>query len=184
MKIEHAEGDIWKLRRATDFVVVPTNVGWTKDGLNVMGRGIASDAARQAVEIRAWYGAKCKAHGKDTPTLGRALWRMIFFPTKPLARNPSLSWKQDATLERIQQSLPSFIALLPRTLEHDCKRVLLPHVGCGNGGLSWEDVGPVVLGALNSYEGPSPTIVVVDHKAKFDHRSAWIGNFLGEGGED
>lgn len=127
-------GDIWKHRRARDWIVVSTNVGWRRDGTNVMGRGIAAQAARKFPDLPAWYGAECRKRGSATPTIAHPLYRLILFPVKPLNPvAPHLSWKGSATLARIQTSLDQLLELVP-LLPHT-GRVLIPAVGCGNGGL-------------------------------------------------
>lgn len=136
-------GDIWRVRRPRDYVVVPTNIGWTKDGKNPMGRGVAGVCARKYVDIPTRYGDLCRLHGADTPTCVYEPYRLIFYPTKPLGKNPGLSWKSPASMDLVRKSRVQLVALLPTLLSEG--RVLIPAVGCGEGGLDPKLVVPELL---------------------------------------
>lgn len=136
-------GDIWKLRLARDWVVVPTNQGWKSDGTNVMGRGIAAQAARKYRDLPVWYGGICRQYREHTPTLAHPGHRLILFPTKVLANRPHESWKGPATLARVRTSLHELSQLLPNLPWSG--RILMPAVGCGNGGLDAHEVVPELL---------------------------------------
>lgn len=139
-KIKILRGNIWKLAEDLDFLVVPTNIGWTRSGQNVMGAGIAKQARQEDPSLAEWYGAQCQQYGADTPVLSRG--RLILFPTKPLnVESPWLSWMAKASLARIEQSL-----LELRKFKRPDKRgkILIPLVGCGNGKLDEDDVMPLL----------------------------------------
>jgi len=133
-------GDIWDHRRTRDWVVIPTNIGWKQDRTAVMGRGLAKQAHRLCAPLPAWYGRLCAEHGAEIPTLAHPDWRFILFPTKPMnAKQPWMSWRGPSTLERIEQSCEELLTLIPQLRRG---RVLMPLVGCGNGGLAPEDILP------------------------------------------
>lgn len=136
-------GDVWRLRRPKDFVVVPTNLGWTREGTNPMGRGVARGAAQRYADIPAWYGALCQRYGTGMQVCAHEPYRLIFFPTKPLARNPALSWKADASLDLIRKGRIELVALLPGLPPQG--RVLLTALGCGAGNLDPTVVVPELL---------------------------------------
>lgn len=133
-------GDIWELASDLDYIVIPTNVGWTRSGSNVMGAGLAKQAAQEDPSLAQWYGAKCKKLGKDTPVLARG--RLILFPVKPLnIEAPHLSWMQLANIDTIKKSMKQ----LCRWERPDARgKILIPMVGCGNGKLKPEIVRPVL----------------------------------------
>lgn len=153
-------GDLWTLRRARDWVVVPTNIGWKSDGTNPMGAGIARKAADLFAPLPAWYGSLCQRYRSDLPTAANPNWRLILFPTKPLnADAPHLSWRGPATLERIEMSLQGLRDLIPRLPYRG--RILLPLVGAGAGGLSSE----MILGRLTVFQQADPQVHIVVHPA-------------------
>ena len=136
-------GDIWDY---ACLKVVPTNIGWRKDGSNVMGRGVAQQAARRYPGLAAWYGRECQrmlqsAHrdyNTGEPTWGLRGYRdLILFPVKPLNFDaPWLSWRQRASLELIRYHTE----MLAESMRLAPEPIALPLVGCGNGGLPPSEV--------------------------------------------
>lgn len=125
-----SSGDIWSF---TDhYIVIPTNIGWKKTGLAVMGAGLAKDAAQYYPDVLPWYGGVCETHKASTPVVLYPSRPLIFFPTKPLSPNePHLSWKNPASLALIESRLPQLVEL-GKTLNAP---VAVPLLGCGMGGL-------------------------------------------------
>lgn len=79
--------------------------------------------------------------------------RLFFFFTKDLnIEKPHLSWQNNSDLKTVERSLIE--------LEHEINcsfnknyTFLLPKVGCGNGGLNYKDVKPLIeyyVGAYNN----------------------------------
>jgi O-acetyl-ADP-ribose deacetylase (regulator of RNase III) len=67
---------------------------------------------------------------------------IINFPTKQHWRNPSeIEWIEDGL-----QDLVRFIR------EHKVKSIALPALGCGNGGLDWKSVRPLIESAMGGLE--------------------------------
>lgn len=135
-----AVGDIWAY--AAFPICIPTNIGWTSDGKNPMGVGVAKQAAERFPGLPAWYGAHCKANGVDTELVYYQAGNLIMFPTKPLnKKEPNISWKNKATLNKIQSS-----AYQLRELTNKMKwpYVVLPLVGCGAGGQPHQLVLPIL----------------------------------------
>jgi hypothetical protein len=137
--IQTKTGDIWKMI-ASHLLVIPTNIGWkTKDGRNVMGRGLALQAAGKYPYFPLWYGLECMKTRGDTPVLIYPHAPLIAFPVKPLnVETPWLSWKSKATLELIERSAKQLEAL---KTDHP---IAVSMVGCGNGGLDMADVRPIL----------------------------------------
>jgi hypothetical protein len=140
-----AEADIFHLfdARGIDWLVVPTNIGWTKAGQNVMGAGIAKEADSRW-GISAPYGAFCRAYGILAPvvpyTAGFDGGGLILFPTKPLADDPSYSWRQESSLDLIARSARQLQVLAPML----GGTIGVPLVGCGNGKLREGAVLPIL----------------------------------------
>ena len=141
-------GDIWEYL-PTHAIVVPVNVGWTRAGRNVMGRGVALQAARRWPELPAIYGEACRVAGAEMTVMS---WQapygkywLVLFPVKPLnERAPWLSWRGPATLEMIERSADDLANLAFAWGGRDGWPIALPLVGCGNGGLREEDVLPIL----------------------------------------
>lgn len=117
----------------------------TVNTVGVMGKGIALAFKETWPANYEAYAAACKAGevqiGRMFVTENTALhgprW-IINFPTKKHWRQPSkLEWIRDglADLRRVVQ-------------ERDIRSVALPPLGCGNGGLAWADVLPLIEQAL------------------------------------
>lgn len=150
--MKQVSGDIWKLaRRLHDHIVVPTNQGYRKNGTNVMGRGLAYQARMRWPDLEMDYGQICMEYGPDTPVTlmrpkGSNPRNLILFPVKPLDQaQPWMSWRLPASLVLIERSAMQ-LRTIAKMLEagQSGASIYLPHVGCGNGGLSEEQVIPVL----------------------------------------
>jgi len=122
----------------------------TVNEMGVMGKGIALMFREAFPANTAAYEAACKqgaVHvGRMFVTENHALtgprW-IINFPTKKHWRHPSkMQWVRDGL-----EDLKRVIA------EKKIQSVALPPLGCGNGGLDWDEVRPAIESALASLEG-------------------------------
>lgn len=147
----YAKGDLWDYA-PTHWLVIPTNIGWTRDGRNVMGRGVAKQAAERVPALAQWYGELCRRRGAATAVAfnrwtisADEVYKLLLFPVKPLnLAAPWLSWQNRADLELIKRST-KLLSLAGTMLTP----VALPLVGCGNGGLVQEDVLPILAAQLD-----------------------------------
>lgn len=130
-------GNIWAHEFDDHLRVIPVNIGWKANGENVMGRGVARQAATRFPNLQAWYGWRCEAMAGNA-----CLYRyydLVLFPVKPLNKEkPYLSWQQPASLELIRASARQLAS------QYYTERVVLPLVGCGNGELDPVDVLPIL----------------------------------------
>ena len=137
MKVEY--GDIWKHLGEGRYVVIPTNLGWKKDGCNVMGAGLAKDATRRYPTLAKWYGGVCEATADAPQVIACPFAPLIMFPVKPLNKlQPWMSWKQKADLKLIEQSARQLYEW------PDPYPIAVPLVGCGNGQLDMYEVRPIL----------------------------------------
>jgi hypothetical protein len=180
--MQELTGDIWQLAMKTDAIVIPTNIGWKSDGRNVMGRGLARQAARRWPELPAVYGDFCETYKSTTPIMmfrpPNMRWcrMLLLLPVKPLDREkPYLSWRQEASLPLIEHHVQALANFATQYMETDggtpftCdnpSRILVPTVGCGNGGLDEALVLPVLKRYLDApcffhvrYEGPDAGVL-------------------------
>ncbi len=135
--------NVWN-RHPDDWIVIPTNAGWRWNGQAVMGAGLALDAHRVNPGLANWYGRQLME--SRNPFGCVSLWeptKLVLFPTKPLNPSaPHLSWQEAATLDCIRSSVDQLKSLLDGG--RITGRVLVPPVGCGLGGLSIDQVRPIL----------------------------------------
>ncbi len=154
--------DIWTLRREGDWIVIPTNVGWKRNGWNVMGRGLAAQASDRYPELAFSYGIACRDWHQKWPLVPIPTMtifdptRLVLVPTKPLnPAAPHLSWQGPATLECVRRGIDDLSDMIAgrctqpsattdQIEQYKTGRFLVPALGCGNGGLSIAQVRPLL----------------------------------------
>lgn len=116
----------------------------TVNCVGVMGKGIAAEFKKRFPHMYEMYAQECKAGNVRTGKLN--IYRDLFgskliinFPTKR-------HWKSPTLLSDIEAGLNYF---RDHYQEWDIKSVAFPPLGCGNGGLSWMDVGPLMYSKLS-----------------------------------
>ncbi len=125
-----AKGNLWSY--PAEFRCVTTNGIVTSKGL-VMGKGVALQAKIRYPELPIWLGKMVKFGGNQAYT--SFLYKIISFPTKH-------HWKDKSDLELIRKSC---IKIKNMVNSFNIKDVVMPPPGCGNGGLSWDDVRPILV---------------------------------------
>lgn len=120
----------------------------TVNTVGVMGKGIALQFAERYKENLRVYQAACKSGAlvpgtmlvvRDQDIHGERI--IVNFPTKK-------DYKHKSKYEYIETGL---VALVAAIKEHGIRSIAVPPLGCGNGGLDWEIVKPMIerhLGAL------------------------------------
>jgi hypothetical protein len=134
------KGNLWTY--PADVRVITTNGFIKKNGECVMGRGCALEAAKKWPELPQILGSKITDHGNRVHVLlGRAGPdnALLSFPVKH-------RWMEKADLELIRASAYQLEHIITEIEwgAPDQLVVVLPRPGCGNGGLKWEDVKPVL----------------------------------------
>lgn len=118
----------------------------TVNCVGVMGKGIALQFKRRFPDMYRAYKAAC-----DTGLVRIGymyIWEVqqlsgprfvINFPTKQ-------HWKGPSRLEWIERGLPNLVKSI-----HDLgiRSISIPPLGAGNGGLSWDEVRPLIINALD-----------------------------------
>lgn len=113
--------------------------------VGVMGKGLALAFKQRFPETFLSYAAACKA-GEVTvgrmfvtrnPELVGPRW-IIHFPTKQ-------DWRQPSNLEWIESGLVDLRAVVAA---HGIRSLAVPRLGCGLGGLRWEQVRPLMVAAF------------------------------------
>jgi len=135
-------GDIWRwgrLQKPIDktAIVIPTNGTVKVNGECVMGAGLAKQVVEKYPTFPMLLGMGITNSGN------RAMWfqreGVLTFPVKH-------KWFEHANLALIARSCRQINRLIEL---HGLVNIGMPHVGCGNGKLSWEDVGPIVRALLD-----------------------------------
>lgn len=118
----------------------------TVNTVGVMGKGIALQFKRAFPEVYKAYAAACKdgkvtlgkMHVVDLGGLVRGPRYVINFPTKQ-------HWRSKSRLEDIESGLRDLVATVERL---EIQSIALPPLGCGYGGLKWDDVKPLIEAAF------------------------------------
>jgi O-acetyl-ADP-ribose deacetylase (regulator of RNase III) len=138
MAVEIAKGDL--LEQRVDAIVNTVNT------VGVMGKGIALQFRRKwPANYKAYEEAckrnevvACKMFVFDNGGLVEPKY-IINFPTKR-------HWRQPSRLSDIKCGLEDLIAQI-KTLK--IKSIAIPPLGCGNGGLDWSEVKPLIEASFN-----------------------------------
>ena len=140
--IQYIEGDIFS--SPAQVIVNTVNT------VGVMGKGVALSFKKRYPDMFQHYKSICE---KRLLTIGKLMlyyepdYWVLLFPTKENWRNPS-------KLEYIEKGLMKFVNTYA---EKSITSIAFPRLGCGNGGLDWEDVRPL----MEKYLNPLPIDVYV-----------------------
>lgn len=119
----------------------------TVNCVGVMGKGIAKEFKSRDAEMFAAYKKICSEKLLQPGLLW--LWRrntpwVLNFPTKQ-------HWKGPSKIEWIEMGLVKFVDTYE---EKGISSISFPKLGCGNGGLNWNDVLPMMEHYLNQVSIP------------------------------
>ncbi len=127
----------------------------TVNTVGVMGKGIALMFKERFPENFRAYAAACKSGevqlGRMFVTENKQLdgprW-IVNFPTKD-------HWRSRTRLEWIESGIEDLVHFIA---DHGIRSIAVPPLGCGNGGLDWQNVKPLLEAALTDIEGLDATI--------------------------
>ncbi|MEN5436621.1 macro domain-containing protein [Sphingobacterium faecium] len=117
--------------------------------VGVMGKGIALQFKNQYPENYKVYKAACNKGAlkvgsilivKDGDLFNQKF--IVNFPTKQ-------HWRAPSEISYIQNGL---VALKMAIKEYDIHSIAIPPLGCGNGGLDWNVVKPMIIDALQDLD--------------------------------
>ncbi len=117
----------------------------TVNTVGVMGKGIALAFKNEFPDNYKIYKKTCENKELKIGNLlvtqtGRLTPKYIVnFPTKQ-------HWRGRSKIEYIEDGIKSLVKVIQ---EKEIKSIAVPPLGCGNGGLNWEEVKPLILKGLN-----------------------------------
>lgn len=140
MTVYIKSGDL--LKETTDAIVNTVNC------VGVMGKGIALQfKQRWPANFKQYEAASKRKEIKPGRMFIYDLgeWEkpryIINFPTK-------MHWRGDSKLEYVENGLRDLVRQVKRL---DIKSISLPPLGCGNGGLDWDDVRELIFAAFKDF---------------------------------
>lgn len=138
------EANIWDYE--DDVKVITTNGNIRKDGKAVMGRGLALQASKNFPMLSTYLGEYIFLHKNESDKGNRCYYfpnmKIITFPTKK-------NFWENSDYDLIKKSMKELYNIC---IDYNIKRIIFPHVGCNNGGLTWENVKPKIEEFLNCKE--------------------------------
>ena len=129
MTIIYKHGDI--LNDTSQAIVIPINT------VGVPGAGLAKAWAGKDPDAAKFYQVLCKSVGikiGEIATIASANKIWVLFPTKK-------HWKNPSKLEWIEAGLIHLCRIIK---DLQLKSIAIPPLGCGLGGLDWDDVNPLM----------------------------------------
>lgn len=139
MTIKYLSGDL--LTYPAEAIINTVNC------VGVMGKGIALQFKQKYPDNYKNYVKECKAGnvitGKmlvyDCGMLSENPRYIINFPTKQ-------HWRNNSKIEYITSGLDDLVKVVE---QYQIKSIAIPQLGCGNGGLDWNEVQQIIIGKLS-----------------------------------
>ncbi|MBL8635929.1 MAG: macro domain-containing protein [Myxococcales bacterium] len=114
----------------------------TVNCVGVMGKGVALEFKKRFPALFEDYAARCARQqvrlGEPYLYVGDGGKRVVNFPTKG-------HWRSPSRLADIEQGLDFFVQ---HYADWGIESIAFPPLGCGNGGLTWAEVGPLMYRKL------------------------------------
>lgn len=130
--------NLWDFDSEVYYRVITTNGNIKMNGEAVMGKGIALQAAQRYPGLPSKLAIHLKIYGNIPKIFAK--YKIITFPTKD-------KWKEKSTYELISNSCDNLVFLCKY---FNIKKIVMPMVGCSNGGLKWVDVKKIIYEKLDN----------------------------------
>ena len=127
----------------------------TVNTVGIMGKGIALAFKKAFPENYKIYKETCDNNELKTGDLlvtqtGRETPKYIInFPTKQ-------HWRNKSKIEYVEKGMQKLAEVIQ---EREIKSIAIPPLGCGNGGLNWKDVKPLIIEGLKPVEATTEIIL-------------------------
>jgi len=142
----------------------------TVNTVGIMGKGIALMFKEQFPRNFEAYARACDAGevsiGKMFVTENKELFGprwIINFPTKT-------HWRVKTKIEWVEEGLKDLVRVIREKQIHS---IAIPPLGCGNGGLDWREVRPLIVSAFETVEGVNA--IVYEPTSKYQNVSKRTG---------
>lgn len=150
--MKEIHGELWDYFGKPDCIVCITTNGFVKkNGEAVMGAGNAKQAKERMPWLPGVFGTVLKELGNVVHLFGTPGEEemIVVFPVKH-------NWWERADTELIKKSAERLKLYATRWFKE--YTFILPRPGCGNGGLRWEDVRPLLEGLPDNVHVISPVV--------------------------
>ena len=121
----------------------------TVNCVGIMGKGIAAEFKKQYPEMFEDYVKRCERH-EVKPGIPY-LFKASLFPPQIINFQTKTHWRAASRVEDVEKGLKILVA---KYKEWDVKSIAVPPLGCGNGQLLWETVGPLIYKYLSKLDIP------------------------------
>lgn len=130
--------ELWSF--PADVKVITTNGVVKSNGELVMGAGVALQAAKLHPSLPAELGGHIKRYGNvPFADIRRGI---ITLPTKN-------DWRDNSVIDLIAMGINDIVRMVDTFPFPSERRIVMTRPGCGNGGLSWDSVKPVIAPLLD-----------------------------------
>lgn len=137
--IQLTQGDI--LKADAEALVNTVNTA------GVMGRGIALQFRKAYPENFKAYETACQAGGVQTGKMFVHHLNHLYNPRFIINFPTKRHWKNKSRIEDIQAGLVDLVSIVQQL---QIGSIAIPPLGCGLGGLNWEEVRPLIIEAFQS----------------------------------
>lgn len=140
--MREVRGNVWDMAVPGDIICITTNGFVKKSGEAVMGRGIALEAVKRDPLVARSLGDAILSGGNHVVDIHQDpdfIW--LSYPVKH-------NWWEKADPALIVRSAHELVGYV-HSIEQFSGFVWLPRPGCGNGGLNWADVEPLIADLLD-----------------------------------
>ena len=136
-------GDLFDFYDKGQWIVITTNGTVRNDGLLVMGRGVAEQAAKKIPGLQKDLGSVVLRSGSHVWPMLK--YRVFSYPVK-------WRWREMADPRLIKwsaQELAEKVNYVNHIRLKSIEQIYMVRPGCGNGGLSWTAVRPIIENILD-----------------------------------
>lgn len=130
--MKEAHGNLWEY--PADIRIITTNGTVKRNGAAVMGRGCAQEARDRVTGLDRLLGTLLNDVGNHVHAL---TFGLMSFPVKH-------NWWEKADPELIERSAHEAVVMADRFTSTYPFTFVMPRPGCGNGGLTWNAVKPII----------------------------------------
>lgn len=136
----------------------------TVNTVGIMGKGIALMFKEQFPQNFDAYARACKADEVRIGTMFVTENKELFGPKWIINFPTKTHWRANTRIGWVEDGLDDLVRVIR---EKGIRSIAVPPLGCGNGGLDWKDVRPLVVAALEVIDGLDA--VIYEPTAKYQN---------------